>query len=831
MNLMTREYVGFLDTVKANRFIGWARNTRTNEAVKIVAVVGGDVIRTVVSNNFRKDLLDAGEGEGKFGFDFSISHQIYKHAIASQQSVSLFIEEINGVLIDEIFIYHDFLNENAKSRYTVSVIDYIYEYLDADNELNTERHLPVGSFNYTDKLKQLTTLMSKLYEPVVTVTSNKYQYQKKPSVSAYLNFIRHRSCLNKKFIIENNVVDIDNYLLWYIETYHVQNKNVKPPFSAAELEYLNELLVLPGCQFQFTRLHFFLLLKHNSDINIYGMLNDLVQYKNEVFEWVLNSSINLNVEDCLIPQSYKNLMASVDQDWRNRAYPLTVQSVIYFNTNQYLDYLHLSNELDRKIYFTILMLKAIEKPILLNAIPIMVLTDFLEVKDNKLNGFQQLILDNTECEELIGKKINEFSKENYAKKLLKRSFCLHSLSFTTLDKAGNRSEGNKYKPTKDNTEHEFDVQLIGPINKASGLGQATRLSADILFKTGLKVNVVDFGFENPCKEGFNTAKNTGVLAKSKINLIHLNAELLPTLIAYYPDVFSNSYNVGYFYWELNSPAACHSLALELVDEIWVSSEYGVGQYQPYTDKPVTNVGMAYEKNDFVDKQLGKQYITNKYDIDNDEFIFLVTFDSFSYPERKNPIGAIKAFQAAFTSDEKVKLILKTHNRDFVVDKKQIAVWDEITHLMHNDKRIIVINETLKYEELLTLKSGCDCYVSLHRSEGWGFGVIEAMGLGVAVITTNYSGNLEFCNADNSWLVDYQLKYVNPEDYIFVRPGQQWADPTIKSATQAMLEAFYNPKLREQKSQSAKISAINDFSVDSIVIRYINRLNKILTLSH
>ena len=148
-------------------------------------------------------------------------------------------------------------------------------------------------------------------------------------------------------------------------------------------------------------------------------------------------------------------------------------------------------------------------------------------------------------------------------------------------------------------------------------------------------------------------------------------------------------------------------------------------------------------------------------------------------------------------------------------------------LVGDDRRITIVNETFEYRDLLTFKAGCDCYVSLHRSEGWGFGMIESMALGVPVIATGYSGNLEFCNDKNSWLVESDEVFVGKKDYIFVVPGQKWAEPRMESAINAMREVYYDPKKRNSKSVSAKKYVHDNFSVDKIASRYSARINEIL----
>ena len=103
----------------------------------------------------------------------------------------------------------------------------------------------------------------------------------------------------------------------------------------------------------------------------------------------------------------------------------------------------------------------------------------------------------------------------------------------------------------------------------------------------------------------------------------------------------------------------------------------------------------------------------------------MAFDSFSFVQRKNPLGVLQAFMAAFAADTQVRLVIKTQNRARVHDPVQSRIWDAVDKAVAADARIVVIDETLPYADLLSLKAGSDCSLSLHKSEGWGFGMIEA----------------------------------------------------------------------------------------------------------
>ena len=204
-------------------------------------------------------------------------------------------------------------------------------------------------------------------------------------------------------------------------------------------------------------------------------------------------------------------------------------------------------------------------------------------------------------------------------------------------------------------------------------------------------------------------------------------------------------------------------------------------------------------------------------------------NSFSFIQRKNPQAVVKAFLDAFAGNPKVRLVLKTHNRDFVYDPIQRKIWQMLDEVVQADPRVAIINETLPYEQLLLLKTGCDCYVSLHRSEGWGFGMIEAMHLGVSVLATGYSGNMEFCSPETAWLVGYELRPVGPGDYIFVTPGQVWAEPDHDEAVRQMRAVVAEPGERMARVARAKAFVDERFSPDAVAGRYVQRIGEAMTV--
>jgi glycosyltransferase involved in cell wall biosynthesis len=186
------------------------------------------------------------------------------------------------------------------------------------------------------------------------------------------------------------------------------------------------------------------------------------------------------------------------------------------------------------------------------------------------------------------------------------------------------------------------------------------------------------------------------------------------------------------------------------------------------------------------------------------------FDMFSVLERKNPVAVIRAFRRAFGRDEKATLVLKTSAG--APDPEESAQLQAAA----DDAGVLVVRQLLSREKAYRYLQMCDCYVSLHRSEGFGLGMAEAMLLGKPVIATGYSGNLDFMNQQNSYLVDFQMIDVREERQIY-RRDFRWAEPSVDHAAAMMRQVFddaraaraVGARAREELREKLSLSAAGD----------------------
>lgn len=181
-------------------------------------------------------------------------------------------------------------------------------------------------------------------------------------------------------------------------------------------------------------------------------------------------------------------------------------------------------------------------------------------------------------------------------------------------------------------------------------------------------------------------------------------------------------------------------------------------------------------------------LRTKFGIGPDDFVVFFNFDFGSY-YRKNPIAAIKAFAAAFSDVPQAKLVFKTKNAK--ASSKHADEMNKAVDAAGIKDRFIHISEYLPRAYLDGLTGASDVYLSLHKSEGFGLGMAEAMSQGKPVVATNWSANTEFCHEDTAWCVPYKMVPILPHEYM--ASMVEWAEPDVANAAKALREIYDNPK--------------------------------------
>ncbi len=317
------------------------------------------------------------------------------------------------------------------------------------------------------------------------------------------------------------------------------------------------------------------------------------------------------------------------------------------------------------------------------------------------------------------------------------------------------------------------VYVIGDLYSESGLGNVTRA----LIKTldGLvDYSVVNLPMSVGSKQG---AYQYGTRLKHRlgpgINIFVGNPSILLSAFGKLnPRALLGNKTIGVWFWELERIPRDWELAGRLVDVVWAQSSFVAEAFK--------GAAKRVEVMPFVVDQAPRYALDRShFGIQKDPYVFLMTFDYLSHVARKNPAAVVRAFRAEFGDDPSVLLVIKSVNK-----ASSAGVGADIESIINASNNILSIDTYLDKEALLSLISAADCYVSLHRSEGLGLGMAEAMSLGTLVVATGYSGNMDFMSSDSALLVDYTLKPVDAAEYPYAGDNQ-WAEPAESSARSQM----------------------------------------------
>lgn len=356
------------------------------------------------------------------------------------------------------------------------------------------------------------------------------------------------------------------------------------------------------------------------------------------------------------------------------------------------------------------------------------------------------------------------------------------------------------------------VNLYGFAYGELGIGEDLRMAVAACESAGIPYRVVNIDAGKDLRQA-DAALKTHVQRSDAVAPYAVNVFCLPgfdmvsrVFLRMGPELFREHINIGWWPWELPVWPKAWGEAFDLVDELWTGSSFTQATYAAATNKPVHLMPLPVS----VDR--GSTLPRSSFGLPARKFLYLFIFDFNSHLARKNPQAVIAAFRKAFPAkDKSVNLVLKVMNA-----KDNDPRWQEFLKLCEKDDRIWLITETMDRPDVLGLVESCDAYVSLHRAEGFGRTLAEAMMYGKPVIATGYSGNADFMNPEWSFAVDFQAVPVQAGEYPFVEEVDKavWAEPSVDHAAHQMKQAFESAK---DKSFAAgvKTYANEQFSIQRI----------------
>jgi GT2 family glycosyltransferase/glycosyltransferase involved in cell wall biosynthesis len=357
------------------------------------------------------------------------------------------------------------------------------------------------------------------------------------------------------------------------------------------------------------------------------------------------------------------------------------------------------------------------------------------------------------------------------------------------------------------------VNLVGWFRGELGIGESVRCMARACEAAGLTAALIDLKLNCLNRDGDTTY--VARLQESNphpVNIFHLDPPVSQDIDHHHGRAFrADHYNIGFWAWELPEFPDGWVDRHRFFDEIWCPSEFTRAAIAAKLPKPVLAMPHAIEfpvpQGDF----------RKKFGLPSRVFLFLFVYDLNSTQERKNPKAVIAAFRKAFPLGGPVGLVVKTHNPD-----RHSVAFAELESELKDLPNTHLICETLPRTAVYELQQACDGFVSLHRAEGFGLSVAEAMYLGKPVITTDWSGTAEFVNVTNGCPVNYRLLTLDCDYGPYLR-GQTWADPDIDQAAHWMRSLVDDRSFRESLGRRAATDIRRSFSPKTIGRRYQRRL--------
>jgi glycosyltransferase involved in cell wall biosynthesis len=338
----------------------------------------------------------------------------------------------------------------------------------------------------------------------------------------------------------------------------------------------------------------------------------------------------------------------------------------------------------------------------------------------------------------------------------------------------------------------WGVNVAGFFTAELGVGEAARQLLTGLDAASIPALPIQGNLLPPSRRNEDFAYARIDEAAYPVNILCINGDGVPVFAREAGRAFfEGRHTIALWWWEVGDPPAAWSRAYEFVDEVWAATQHIYDAIAPTAPVPVVRMTLPV-----VPPRVAARTRT-ELGMPEDGFVFLYVYDYHSVLARKNPLGLIEAFRRAFAPGSGAKLVLKSINAETRPEDHERV---ELAAGGHSD--ITLVNAYVSGAEKNAMLAACDCYVSLHRSEGFGLTVAEAMLLGKPVIATRYGGTLEFMDDENSYLVRWEPVEVGEGSYPY-SPRDVWAEPDLDHAAELMRQVRAEQDEARQRGQLAR----------------------------
>ena len=334
------------------------------------------------------------------------------------------------------------------------------------------------------------------------------------------------------------------------------------------------------------------------------------------------------------------------------------------------------------------------------------------------------------------------------------------------------------EPSAPMRDAPWGVNVVGYFRSELGVAEVARQVVSALDAKEVPVLPVHGQHVPLSRQGHSYVTATPDEAPFPVSVICINPDMLPGFAGQVgDDFFVGRYSIGIWFWEVASFPERFAPAFSHVEEVWAPTSHIAEALEPLATVPVVTIRVPVQPPPLTPLSRADLGLAEE------GFQFLFSFDYLSAFKRKNPLAVVEAFERAFAPGEGARLVLKCINAEH--DPSGHAQL-RAAAAAHGD--VEIIDRYMSPAEKNSLTALCDCYVSLHRAEGFGLGMAEAMYHAKPVIATGYSGNLDFMTADNGLLVDYELIAIGDGAGPYP-PDGAWAEPNVAHATSLMRRVF------------------------------------------
>ena len=361
------------------------------------------------------------------------------------------------------------------------------------------------------------------------------------------------------------------------------------------------------------------------------------------------------------------------------------------------------------------------------------------------------------------------------------------------------------------------LNIAGFLTADLGVGESARSMVRAADAAGIPAALVPLKLH--CKNRLGDQTYAARLQDTNpylVNVVHIDPPATHDLEYHHGKKFrAGKYNIAYWAWELPEFPDAWMPAFAHFDEVWCPSDFTRRALEMKSPIPVLRMPHAIG----FERPAGT--FRPRFKLPADKFLFLFLYDLNSYSARKNPGAVIAAFRRSGLAGANAALVVKVQNvagneADFVA--LQAAVADL--------PGTVLISDTLSRAEIYQLESACDCFVSLHRAEGFGLAVAECMYLGKPVIATNWSATAEYVTAENGCPVDARMVTLTENHGPYMK-GSVWAEADVDHAAAWMKKISADPALAARFGAAARVTMEERFAPAVIGARYRQRLENIV----